>query len=196
MKTCGYPIADFHQRAEDLSVDHPGVVQNNHVAHCIALRDKNGGANTEELRNAMVHYGRARKRAPGGKTMTPAREHIADERERGLSTADLAANAGGSTAGTSGIADASAHHPDDKKSAPLFSSDESSKMRSRWERIQTDFVDEPHVALRRYRSFFHRLLFGLAHVNYRAMRGIRDRPAQYLMNNGRDIALPENQKRK
>jgi len=56
MKARGYPVGDFEQRAEDVSVDHPRVVQNYRAAHAIAERRLKGAANTEDLRNAMVHY--------------------------------------------------------------------------------------------------------------------------------------------
>ncbi|HZU27677.1 MAG TPA: hypothetical protein VFA04_19255 [Bryobacteraceae bacterium] len=56
MNTRGYPMRDFDQRAEDLTVDHPAVVQNYRAAHAIAVRDKQSAVNTEDLRRAMVHY--------------------------------------------------------------------------------------------------------------------------------------------
>lgn len=52
----GYPMADFDQRAADISVDHPVVVENYRAAHDIALRHSRGQASTEDLRKAMVHY--------------------------------------------------------------------------------------------------------------------------------------------
>ena len=52
----GYPMADFEHRAADISVDHPGVVQNYRAAQTIAVRGARGEASTEELRNAVVHY--------------------------------------------------------------------------------------------------------------------------------------------
>lgn len=52
----GYPMADFEQRAADISVEHPQVVDNYRVAHDIAVRDERGKATTEELRRAMQHY--------------------------------------------------------------------------------------------------------------------------------------------
>ncbi len=52
----GYPMADFEQRAADISVDHPDVTQNYRAAHSIALRQANGQASTEDLRRAMIHY--------------------------------------------------------------------------------------------------------------------------------------------
>jgi len=52
----GYPMADFETRAADISVDHPAVVHHYHAAHEIALRDQRGEADTEVLRQAVVHY--------------------------------------------------------------------------------------------------------------------------------------------
>ena len=56
MQVRGYPVGDFDQRAADVSVDHPHVVQNYRTAHDIAVREKRGEASTEDLRVAMVHY--------------------------------------------------------------------------------------------------------------------------------------------
>ena len=56
MQVRGYPVGDFEQRAADVSVDHPHVVQNYRVAHDIAVRQQRGEASTEDLRVAMVHY--------------------------------------------------------------------------------------------------------------------------------------------
>lgn len=56
MRTRGYPVGDFDQRAGDVSVDHPHVVENYRAAHEIALRNERGEAETEDLRKAMVHY--------------------------------------------------------------------------------------------------------------------------------------------
>ena len=56
MSTRGYPVSDFEQRAADISVDHPLVMENYRTAHEIAVRQTRGQANTEELRQAMIHY--------------------------------------------------------------------------------------------------------------------------------------------
>ena len=56
MKTRGYPISNFDQRAADLSVHHPRVVENYRAARDIAQRHRRGEATTEDLRQAMVHY--------------------------------------------------------------------------------------------------------------------------------------------
>src|SRR6185436_17018207 len=56
MSTRGYPVSDFEQRAADISVDHPMVLQNYRTAHEIAVRQAQGKATTEDLRQAMIHY--------------------------------------------------------------------------------------------------------------------------------------------
>ena len=56
MSTRGYPVSDFEQRAADISVDHPLVLENYRSAHEIAVRQTRGQASTEELRQAMIHY--------------------------------------------------------------------------------------------------------------------------------------------
>jgi hypothetical protein len=56
MSTRGYPVSDFEQRAADISVDHPLVLENYRAAHQCALRQSTGEANTEDLRQAMIHY--------------------------------------------------------------------------------------------------------------------------------------------
>jgi len=56
MKARGYPVSDFEQRAADISVDHPRVVENYRSAHEIALRVGKDQATTEDLRTAMIHY--------------------------------------------------------------------------------------------------------------------------------------------
>jgi hypothetical protein len=56
MKARGYPMSDFAQRADDISVDHPRVLENYRSAHEIALRVGKNEATTEELRTAMIHY--------------------------------------------------------------------------------------------------------------------------------------------
>jgi hypothetical protein len=56
MSTRGYPVSDFEQRAADISVDHPLVLENYRVAHQRALLQAQGKASTEDLRQAMIHY--------------------------------------------------------------------------------------------------------------------------------------------
>jgi hypothetical protein len=56
MSERGYPVENFEQVAADVSVDHPNVVQNYRRGHDIAVRHRRGEANTEDLRQAMIHY--------------------------------------------------------------------------------------------------------------------------------------------
>ena len=56
MSAEGYPVLNFEQRASDISVDHPRVVENYREGHRIALLQQQRQASTEDLRNAMIHY--------------------------------------------------------------------------------------------------------------------------------------------
>ena len=65
MSKRGYPMTDWDQRVDDLSVDHPNVVHHYREARDITRRRATGGASpdgtsaggsTEDLRQALVHY--------------------------------------------------------------------------------------------------------------------------------------------
>lgn len=56
MKARGYPVKDFEQRAGDISVDHPTIVEHYRKGHEIAVRHEHGEAGTEDLRQSMIHY--------------------------------------------------------------------------------------------------------------------------------------------
>jgi FtsZ-interacting cell division protein ZipA len=56
MRKRGYPIDDFEQRAADISVDHPQVVDDYRAAQAIAAANERSEASTEDLRQALVHY--------------------------------------------------------------------------------------------------------------------------------------------
>jgi hypothetical protein len=58
MKTRGYPVEDFEQRAADISVDYPELVTDYRGLHLIAVKEQGDEVSTEEMRQAMVH-GRA-----------------------------------------------------------------------------------------------------------------------------------------
>ena len=51
----GYPMDDFEQRAADVSVDHPKVVEHYRAAHGISAQ-VGTNASTEDMRQAVVHY--------------------------------------------------------------------------------------------------------------------------------------------
>jgi hypothetical protein len=52
----GYPMANFDQRAADVSVTYPRVMENYRLAHGIAVRKEGSEATTEQLRTAMIQY--------------------------------------------------------------------------------------------------------------------------------------------
>jgi hypothetical protein len=57
MRARGYsPDEGFDQRAADLSVDHPEVVQHYRAARALAQDAYRHDLNTEQLRQAVVHY--------------------------------------------------------------------------------------------------------------------------------------------
>ena len=56
MQMRAYPVSDFEQRAADLSVSYPALVSNYRAARAIALKNEQGKADTEELRQAMLYY--------------------------------------------------------------------------------------------------------------------------------------------
>jgi len=56
MRERGYPIDDFEQRAADVSVDHPDIVENYRSAHSIYRSQQDGQIETEAARQAFVHY--------------------------------------------------------------------------------------------------------------------------------------------
>jgi hypothetical protein len=52
----GYPLGSFEQRAADLSVTYPRVMESYRVAHAVAVHLGRSEASTEELRTAMIQY--------------------------------------------------------------------------------------------------------------------------------------------
>jgi len=56
MSTRAYPVSDFEQRAADVSVNYPALVSNYRAAREIAVKNEQHQADTEELRQAMIHY--------------------------------------------------------------------------------------------------------------------------------------------
>jgi hypothetical protein len=77
MRERGYPMDDFEQRAADVSVDHPVVVESYREAHRLAERSAEGEASTEDERQALRHYRRLFDELLG----TPADEPTSRERE-------------------------------------------------------------------------------------------------------------------
>jgi hypothetical protein len=56
MQMRNYPVSDFEQRAADISVNYPVLVTNYRAAREIAVKNERHQADTEELRQAMIHY--------------------------------------------------------------------------------------------------------------------------------------------
>jgi hypothetical protein len=52
----GYPVEQFEERAALISVDHPQLVENYRQAHATRDRVREGDADTETMRNAMLRY--------------------------------------------------------------------------------------------------------------------------------------------
>ncbi len=56
MDARGYPMNDFDDQADLVSVDHPNTVENYRFAHAVQERARTQQASTEELREALLRY--------------------------------------------------------------------------------------------------------------------------------------------
>ena len=56
MRTRGYPVDDFDRRAEDISVEHPKVVQHYRDARATRVATDEGAVDTERQRQAVTSY--------------------------------------------------------------------------------------------------------------------------------------------
>lgn len=56
MRERGYPVDEFDERIEMMSVDHPQLVDNYRTAHTIQLRSEKQEASTDDLREAFQRY--------------------------------------------------------------------------------------------------------------------------------------------
>ena len=56
MRKRGYPTDEFDQRAADISVEHPEVVEHYRDAHRVAVAHERGDVGTEDLRTAAISY--------------------------------------------------------------------------------------------------------------------------------------------
>ena len=52
----GYPTGDYDDQLATLSVEHARTLEHYRDAHAISERSRNGQADTEDLRQALVHY--------------------------------------------------------------------------------------------------------------------------------------------
>jgi hypothetical protein len=83
MHARGYPLGDFEQRVDDISVNHPDVVINYRAAREIAQAHARGQASTEDLRQAMVHYRALFNDLLEQRSGEPAAEIAREETQRG-----------------------------------------------------------------------------------------------------------------
>jgi len=56
MRERGYPVDEFDERIEMISVDHPELADNYRTAHAIQLRSDQQDASTDDLREAFQRY--------------------------------------------------------------------------------------------------------------------------------------------
>jgi hypothetical protein len=56
MQVRDYPVSDFDQRAADISINYPALVDNYRAAREIAIKNQEHKADTEDLRQAMIYY--------------------------------------------------------------------------------------------------------------------------------------------
>jgi FtsZ-interacting cell division protein ZipA len=56
MRERGYPMDDFEQRAADISVDHPEVIEHYRAGQAVTSSAASGEATTEDMRQGLVHY--------------------------------------------------------------------------------------------------------------------------------------------
>jgi hypothetical protein len=56
MRTRGYPVDDFDRRAEDISVEHPKIVQHYRDARATRVANDEGAVDTERQRQAVTSY--------------------------------------------------------------------------------------------------------------------------------------------
>jgi len=88
----GYPVEDFEQRAADISVDHPQVVENYRHGHRLAQASADGSDSTEDLRQAMRHYRKLfDELAEPSADQPTTREHLDTEQDTDV---DLHSNQG------------------------------------------------------------------------------------------------------
>ena len=56
MRARGYPVGDFEDRAAEVAIDHPTVVENYPEAQALAQASRDGSGDPDVLPRAFVHY--------------------------------------------------------------------------------------------------------------------------------------------
>jgi hypothetical protein len=84
MRERGYPVDEYDQRVDDVSVAHPDVAQSYREAHGVAVAQAEGRADTEQLRQAVTSYRRLVEAllADRGDENQPDRSGTSEHREQ------------------------------------------------------------------------------------------------------------------
>lgn len=119
MRERGYPVDDFDQRAADISVEHPRVVENYREARRVRDAQRDGSADTEDLRGAVTSYRSLVEALLDDDGDRGGREHDArdDRGDRGDRARDDQA----------GRHRDNGHHPDDRATADHDRDDDRSR---------------------------------------------------------------------
>ena len=56
MRARGYPVGDFEERAAEVAIDHPTIVEHYPDAQALAQASRDGSGDPDVLRRAFVHY--------------------------------------------------------------------------------------------------------------------------------------------
>lgn len=56
MRERGYPVDDFEERSDLVSVDHPVLADRYRRAHAVHVSNRSGAATVDDLREALLHY--------------------------------------------------------------------------------------------------------------------------------------------
>ena len=126
----GYVVERFEQRVADLSVEHARVVQHYRAARELSGASREGYADTEDLRQAFVHY-----RALFSDLLEQP-EHLDPQlREYRHDDADQ------TTPGN--LSPEVDEDLDEEREASYLTDDTSTQVSERWQHIQSEFVDDP-----------------------------------------------------
>jgi hypothetical protein len=82
MRTRGYPVDDFDRRADDISVEHPKVVQHYRDARATRVATDEGEVDTERQRQAVTSYRALIEALLHGESHTTTTSTTTEERTR------------------------------------------------------------------------------------------------------------------
>jgi len=88
LREIGYPTDDYDERLATLSVDHARLLDQYREAHDISVRNDQGSASTEQLRQALVDYRALFGELLGDQQVPPATEPAQTRRDTQQSTVD------------------------------------------------------------------------------------------------------------